>query len=277
MPCLLCGFIVIFPGTIAGISVNGVYDMNEPGTNAPPAATERHKRFLLIVDSDPHDLFYTAMLLQRFEYNIYTAKTVEEAVDMVSIAVPALIIINLHSAELHGTDLAMTFGKLRSTSPVPAIVTVSDLTPEKEAFCLRVGSAACIRKPIKAEELYRAVQNAIELNPRKNIRIPTCLPVAVDKVTLGYMDGECVSVISEQGVYIRTLKPYPVGATVSVQLMVKNQIIKVESEVRDSYSFAEGPFKQPGMGVQFTQINPNEQELIRQFIAEELGKGIKPM
>jgi DNA-binding response OmpR family regulator len=59
-------------------------------------SSDRKKRFLLIVDSDANHLFYVAMLFQRFEYKICTAKTAEEALDMTSVALPALIITDIN-------------------------------------------------------------------------------------------------------------------------------------------------------------------------------------
>jgi CheY-like chemotaxis protein len=50
------------------------------------------RRFLLVVDSDVEKLFHTATLLQRFQYNIWTAKSAAEALEMAAVAVPALII-----------------------------------------------------------------------------------------------------------------------------------------------------------------------------------------
>ena len=55
-------------------------------------ASGRRSRFLLVVDSDANNLYYTSMLLQRFNYHICSSKTAAEAREMAAVAVPALII-----------------------------------------------------------------------------------------------------------------------------------------------------------------------------------------
>jgi len=58
-------------------------------TSKNPGNTGSSIRFLMVVDRDAGDLFYTSMLLQRFSYNICSAMTVDEALAMARIAPPA--------------------------------------------------------------------------------------------------------------------------------------------------------------------------------------------
>jgi hypothetical protein len=76
--------------------------------------------------------------------------------------------------------------------------------------------------------------------------------------------------------YVRTLKPAPVGSKLSLQIVVKDRTIALEALVLYSHRFGEGPFKEPGMGLKFISIAPRDQDFIRQFIREEVTKGIKP-
>jgi CheY-like chemotaxis protein len=74
--------------------------MNTTGVGS----SDRRSRFLLIVDSDANR-FYAAMLLQRLEYNICTAKTAEEALEMTSVSLPTLIITEMKLAGMSGLEL----------------------------------------------------------------------------------------------------------------------------------------------------------------------------
>ena len=250
--------------------------MTGDAITASSVSSDRKKRFLLIVDSDANHLFYVAMLLQRFEYKICTAKTAEEALDMTSVALPALIITDINLMGMSGLELARRIKTDPRTAAIPVVATALNRTPLMELQCDENGCAACIRKPIQAEELYRIVQAAIETTPRNNIRIFTRLPVTVNNVLLNCVEGECVSVLSEEGLYIRTLKPYPEKALVYIDLFINGYRVSAEAVVLYSHTFGEGPYKEPGMGLQFTQIMPQDRESIRNFIRDEITRGIKP-
>ena len=50
---------------------------------------------LLVVDGDSAHLYYTSILLQRLEYNIQAAKTAEDALEIMGVAHPALILTEI--------------------------------------------------------------------------------------------------------------------------------------------------------------------------------------
>jgi len=246
-------------------------------TNTPSGITERSRRYLLLVDSNSNELFYSSMVLQRLEYNICTAQTAEEALDMANVAVPALIIVDMELKDMSGLELARKLGQQPRTASIPVILKTEHPTKEIEQRCRENGCVACIQNPVRAEELYRAVQAAVENTPRKNIRILTRLPVTVNDLPLECAEGECVSVISAHGMYIRTLKPYAVGTKLKIKIDMNGRIIVADSVVLYCHRFGEGPFKEPGMGLQFTHMSTDDQDLIQQYIRQELMSGIKPL
>jgi CheY-like chemotaxis protein len=251
--------------------------MAECTVGAPGGASERHSRYLLVVDSDANELYYTAMLLQRFEYNICTAKNADEAIELVSVALPTLIICELSLTGRSGLDLLQQLKENPRYSPVPVVIKAADPSPEVERKCLQAG-AALLRKPVQAEDLYRIVQLTIENTPREHIRIYTRLPVMANNKPLDCGgEGECATVLSQHGMYVRTLKPSPVSSKLSLQIVIKDRTIAIEAMVLYSHRFGEGPFQEPGMGLKFISIAPEDRDFIRQFIREEVTKGIKPV
>ena len=240
-------------------------------------ASGRNSRFLLVVDSDANDLIYVSMLLQRFEYKICAAKKGEEAIELTSVSVPALIIADMDLADMSALELIKRLKREQRTANLPIIVKTTEHTQDKDLLCIQAGAVACIRNPVRAEELYRAVQAAIETTPRKSIRIPTHLAVSVNDMQLDIGEGEFASDLSEEGVFIRTLKPYPPSSSVNVQIRIKERFINVEAVVRYSNRFEEGLNKEPGMGLQYTRIALQDQAIIRQFINEEINRGIKAL
>jgi CheY-like chemotaxis protein len=236
-------------------------------------------RFLMVVDRDAGDLFYTSMLLQRFSYKVCTAMTIEEALATARVALPALFLIELPSG-MSSFDLMQHFRKEPMHSTIPVIIMATD-TSRDNGKTSPGGGAFLLRKPVQADDLFHAVQLAIEdrpnesVRPRHHIRVYAQLPVAVNDVPLDCnSQGLCATVMSVDGMYVRTLKPFPVDARIALQIVVKDKVISLEAIVLHTHGFGEGIFGQPGMGIRFTRIMPEDKEHIRHFIEEEITKGI---
>jgi len=248
--------------------------MGECLPGGPTDTAERKNRFLMIVDYTPNDLFYNAMLLQRFGYNICTARTAEEAYDMANVAVPSLIVA---AVDLPGVGLSGLLQNLRQnprTAPVPVIALSSSNDPVVRKRCLDAGAADCIAKPINAEDMYRAVQAAVEPTPRKNIRIRVRFPIVVNGEALDCGEGDCVSVLSEHGMYIRTRKPLPVNERANLLFVLAGRTMRISAAVLYSDQKGEGPYLEPGMGLKFVTIAPEDQTFLREHIRAEVLRGI---
>jgi CheY-like chemotaxis protein len=241
----------------------------------PSVGTRQQSRFVVLVNSDAHLLFTLAMLLQRFNYHVCTAKTGEEALEMIAVAVPSLVITELVLPGMSGLDLIHRLRNDPRTQTVPVVALTGDGSPEVMMRSVRAGFAACFQKPVAAEELYRAVQQAVEPTPRSNIRIYTGLPVTVNGAALDCDSGECASVISEQGMYIRTLAPSPVNTVIALRFSLNGRMIALEAVVLYRHRFGEGPFGEPGMGLKFLRVSAEDEEHIRQIIRDKIMQGIE--
>ena len=235
---------------------------------------ERTSRHLLIVDSDVDDLYYTSMILQRFEYNVCTATRGTDALEMALAAPPTLIIADDNITDMSGLDLLQRLQQDVLTAAVPVIVKTAAMTPRLEQQYRRDGAVAFVRSPVQAEELYRTVQAAIEASPRSNLRIHTRLPGTISGMALDFSKGECVSDLSEHGMFVRRLQPCPSDTVVPVQFEIKDRSVTAEAQVLYCRTFGQIPFKEPGVGLKFVRIAPQDRIFIRAFIEEELLKGM---
>ena len=55
---------------------------------------------------------------------------------------------------------------------------------------------------------------------------------------------------------------------------IKGRLIKLEAVVLYVTNFGEGPFKEPGMGMKFVKISPEDRKWIATFIHDQLEEGI---
>ena len=228
---------------------------------------EKKKKFVLVVDNNSRDSFQAGMMLQNFGYNVTTVKTAEEALEFISIAVPSLVVMELVLPGMNGIDLLTRIRKVLPLAKMPIIVQTSIPDMKVQDRCYEAGCTLYLKKPVDAEKLYRGVQEALERTPRKNVRIPTFLKASVDGSGTG---AEFVTVISNKGMFVKTLHPRDKGTIHGVSFILSKKIIKVEAEVLYSYGFGEGPSRDPGMGMKFVTISQEDQALIQAYIQENI-------
>ena len=233
------------------------------------------KRYVLIVDGNYRDLLFTAMVLQNFGYTVTTLNSAEEAVESMSIALPSLIIADGSRCGSAGSDLQRVVRSDPRTAAIPMIVqsAACELTPTD-------GLTMCLEKPVSAEALYRAVQSAVELTPRQNIRIGVHLKASV-RSTGDPSDphsDEYITVLSEEGAFIRTLNRRPVNSAQTVRFHLHgkthSRIVTVEAVVLYGASFGDGQVRAPGFGVRFVRIAPEDRKAIQDFISGQVKDGL---
>ena len=235
---------------------------------------DRRKNFILIVDSEPEYCHYTSMVLQRLGYTTHTERSIAEALELSTIKLPSLVLTALKLKDGDGLHLIRQFKKSQLTTRIPFIALRKSTDICKESECFTSGAIDCLCSPAPVELLYRAVQNALESVPRKNIRIRTYLPIKADNIKPGYLDGACVMDLSEQGMFVRMQKPFSIDTHIAAQVHIFPQVVRTDSVVIYSTENENGPYYQPGMGVKFVRIAAQDQETIRAYIKNEVMRGI---
>jgi CheY-like chemotaxis protein len=265
---------------LTGLEKKEVHEPMDKGMNSSgPEADKQGRRLLLVVDGAVSDSFYTSILLQRLEYNIYTAKTAEDALEIMGITVPSLVLAEVTLPRMSGIELLEHIKQDPRTAVIPVILHTSEKNPAYEERCRRAGCAGYLVKPVDPNTLYAAVQSATESTPRSVIRLKTRLGVIVEAETADEQAAseECITYLSENGLYIDTADPQPPGTVLPIIFSLRNITIRTEGIVLYSFTKRSRPFKQHGMGLKFLQISAEDKSLIRMFIMEQLTKNIASM
>jgi DNA-binding response OmpR family regulator len=242
--------------------------------DATPAPFSRRSRYILVIEDNTHDLFTTAMLLHRFSYPVCTARNARQALDMVSVAMPALVVTDLKLPGMSGMEFLRVLGSNANTFSIPVILLMPPNGTGHEKADIEIGGHLCLQKPVPIEALYKAVQTVMEPTPRANIRIETSLPVTVNRTALDTARGECGTHISSQGMYIRTYKYHARAELLTLQIKIGDRIISADAAVLYTRRQDAGAFSEPGMAVKFTRITGEDREFIKQFVRKEVTKGI---
>ncbi len=240
-------------------------------------AAGRIDSIVLVADNDADNLVFMSMLLQRLEYPACPVNNTEKALETANISTPSLIITEMKLRGISGLELMRQVRQEPRTMTVPFIIMTRDMTPELEEQCRQAGAAGILSKPVQADELYRMIQPIIEPGSRRrNIRIQTSLSVTLDDKPLDPGLGECASMLSANGMYIRTLRSFHLNAPVLVRIDLQGQIVSAEAKVIYLDASVAGFPGMTGIGLLFQKVMPQGRELIRRFINDEVSHGLAP-
>lgn len=117
-------------------------------------------RKILVVDDEKMMLMITKRILSS-KYEILTAMTGTEAIEIFLREKPDLILSDLMMPEMDGYELHALLQE-KTGEAVPIIFMTADDSDENESRGLEVGAVDYIRKPLKPELLLRRVGNAID-------------------------------------------------------------------------------------------------------------------
>jgi len=234
-----------------------------------PAVMSGQMRYILVVDSDWNERFTLSMLLQRFGYTIASTNSAGEGIEYLCVA-PAVAVFA--EAGPVGADLTTRLKADARFQDVPIVMVAARPDRGLEERLRRGELAGLLRTPVNPDEVYQVIQKVIENGTRANIRIPTAISAEL-RDEQGPTEG-FVTVLSQYGIFFRTLSPRPVKARVEVSMPFGDRTVSLQAEVLYIVSFEEGPFCEPGMGMKFVNITPEDSALIKFFIYEQLGEGI---
>ncbi len=228
--------------------------------------------YILVIETDVNERFTVSMLLQRFGYTVCVAGSVQEGIEFMCVA-PAVAIFA--EAEAIGTDLLARLSSDVRFKNVPVILTAESPGRDLEERVRQGELAGLIRKPLDVDNVYQVIQKVIEKGSRTNIRITAALPASLRDGS-GTTEGH-VTVLSQYGMFFRTLNYREAGTRLAVDISLWDRTVNVEAEVLYVVSFEEGPFLEPGMGMKFVKIRPEDNDLIRAFIHDQIWEGLAPL
>lgn len=244
----------------------------------PSVPEERERRIVVVADSDPAHLYYTSIVLQRLDYVIQTSKTGADVLSILDMCRPALLLTEAALSDMNQIELLRVLKRNPRTFSLPVIVLTASKDPAVREACMAEGCKAFLQKPVEPEALYAAIQKATESTPRQYIRLSTTLNVMVgdDKAAELSVIENYITALSEQGMFVNTAKPKPVGVTLPITIFLETHRIKVDAIVLYSFERGKGPLRTAGMGVKFVHIGEDDRALIRAFIRREITKGLTP-
>lgn len=131
--------------------------------NKAPHSTEKHaKKTILIIDDDLAINAMIQTILQSVGYNVLSAETGQEGIDITQEYTPDLIICDIHLPGMHGLDLVRMFRQQAELANVPVLMLTADIFKADESF--DIGADEYIMKPIRKNQLIQYVAKYLPLD-----------------------------------------------------------------------------------------------------------------
>jgi CheY-like chemotaxis protein len=249
------------------------------GTTAREIREGLKKRLVLIVDGDPARKFLTSILLQRLDYHVATAASAEDALMIMNLVQPQVVLTEIALPSISGIDLLKRLKTNPRTSAIPVIIYTHLQDPAYRGVCFDSGCEGYLVDPIAPEELFTTIQAAAEPTPRHFVRMKTALHIEVGNAGMPGVEvlhGQ-VSDLSENGMFISMDRPPLIKTVLPFTLRLDDRgkdSVTGEGRVLYSYPGTEGHTRQPGMGIEFTVISDQDRTRLRAFIREQLMSGV---
>ncbi|HVI54930.1 MAG TPA: twitching motility response regulator PilH [Luteibacter sp.] len=113
---------------------------------------------ILIVDDSPSQLLGIKRIVEKLGHEAITAEDGAQGVEVAKREIPDLILMDVVMPNLNGFQATRTISKEETTKHIPIIlVTTKDQDTDK-VWGLRQGAKDYVVKPIKEEELVKALK-----------------------------------------------------------------------------------------------------------------------
>jgi DNA-binding response OmpR family regulator len=232
----------------------------------------RDGKTIMLVDGSATLRYYYGILLKRLAFTVMVAESAEETLSIIKDSIPTLVLADRAILESGGADFVKKVKDCNAQEPVRVIVFADREDASARSTFLRMGCSDFLIKHQEPGRLYQSIQTVLEPKPREYIRLNIPLKVTLGDGTVqgGVERTEYVTNISEGGLYVRTLYPRPKSATTPVTLFIKDRAIRTKASVLYSQTLTGGFFREPGMGMKFIDISPDDRTFMRRFIREQL-------
>lgn len=117
---------------------------------------------VLLVDDSPMILSFEKMMLRDSDFEIFTATSGKEALEMVKANSPAIVLLDVQMPEMDGIECCRQLKSNPQTKPIPVIMVT---TKGQQATMMEAYRAGCndfVTKPIDKAELLQKIDGHLK-------------------------------------------------------------------------------------------------------------------
>ena len=119
---------------------------------------QEEKKKVLIVDDEPHVVNLVKLSLDSDRYSVYGAYSAREALRVVDMTTPDVVIVDLMMPGINGYELCQALRERSQTKNVPIIILSAKGQMSDKLHAIDVGADDYITKPFDPLELDRRIR-----------------------------------------------------------------------------------------------------------------------
>lgn len=126
-----------------------------------------NEKNVLVVDDIFENLLILKRMLEKNGYKPLTASSAKDALEMISVKPPQLILLDVYMPEMDGFELCEILKRDVKTREIPIIFISGGMSKEDKIRGFKLGAVDFINKPFEAEEVSLRVNNHIQIYEMK--------------------------------------------------------------------------------------------------------------
>ncbi len=235
------------------------------------------KNRMLISAESQSFLMNMGILLNRMGFKVIPAGNGSEVLKIIKLCVPDVVMLDTQTAIMDGISVLKHIKEDKQTSNIPVIMVSSDSSSKTIEKCKNLGCLAYLLKPINIAKLHEIIQKSIYSligTSRRHLRASFIRKVVV--TYNGIQHEHYAETLSEGGIYIRGLNPFPIGSEVEVTLPLKGKSsICLKGVVIYTKGLFGDVFKIPsGMAMEFKGLTTDEFKKLKDYVENLIAEDI---
>jgi len=222
-----------------------------------------NEKSILIADDSEVFLSYFTTMLRRMGYEkIIPARDGEDALRIITLQMPDVVLLDIEMPDSTTIIKHIKGARLSSHIPIIMLTTASDM--EADAKCEKLGCFGYLTKPVKVTHMNDMINRCISYEGGKRRKfLRTTLQQVVDVTYEGVTEEYYAVSLSEGGIYIRKVEPYPVGSKVEIALPIKKDLtLNLKGKVIYVNYVKVGS----GMAIAFDDLRHEDSEMLKAYI-----------
>lgn len=230
----------------------------------------RRQIAILFAHTNPTFLMYAGVLIKRLGYTVSLSRDGVEVVSKAKEEKPDIIVMEPEMPRMNGLSCLSMIRNDVDMKDIPVLVFDTGLDEARRADFEQLGANGFLAMPLNISQFYLAIQNCLRhAAKRRYVRAPLSLKVFVE---CGQERAELfASDLSAEGMCLRTLKPFRVGATLSIVFSIDDEDpIELTGQVVSARGLDHDFSREPGMGIKFIDIPEDSRYRLYYFLLKEL-------
>lgn len=126
-------------------------------------SNSNNEKVVLVVDDLFENLLILKRMLEKCGYSPMTASSAGDALEMIKLKMPELILLDVYMPEMDGFELCQILKNDITTKDIPIVFISAGMSKEDKVKGFQMGAVDFINKPFELEEVSLRVSNHIKL------------------------------------------------------------------------------------------------------------------